>query len=109
MLIRLLMGLILGLSLYSCNQKKADALSGQVVSVVNDEKLSRAVVTVMKGDKVIAKTVTDENGYFEVPCLPTGTYDVIAEKRGFGLMKIDSMNLRKGNVVTTHFMLIPVS
>ncbi len=108
MLTRLFLGLILGLSLYSCNHKP-DAISGQVVSVVNDEKLSRAIVTVMKGDKVVAKTVTDENGYFEVPSLPTGTYDVIAEKRGFGFMKIDSMILRKGNVVTTHFMLIPVS
>lgn len=109
MLIRLITGLILGLSLYSCNQKAPDALSGQVVSVVNDEELSKATVTVMRDNRVVAKTVTDENGYFEVPGLPTGTYDVIAEKKGFGLMKIGSMTLKKGNVVTTHFMLIPVS
>lgn len=109
MLIRFMTGLILCLSLYSCNQKGPDALSGQVVSVVNDEELARAVVTVMKDNRVVAKTVTDENGYFEVPGLPTGTYDVIAEKKGFGLMKIGSMTLKKGNEVTTHFMLIPVS
>jgi hypothetical protein len=109
MLIRLILGLILGLSIFSCNTKTPEALIGQVVSMVNDEVVYKATVTVMQGNKVVAKTLTDENGFFSLKNLPSGTYDVIAEKKGFGLMKIESMMLRKGNEVITHFMLIPIS
>lgn len=109
MFIRMLLGALLTLTLYSCQTKTPDALIGQVVSMVNDEVVYKATVTIMKGKKVVAKTLTDEFGRFSLKNIPSGTYDVIAEKKGFGLMKIESMTLRKGNEVTTHFMLIPIS
>lgn len=93
----------------AANLTTAGSISGDVASIVNDENLSGAVVTVMKGTEVIATAVTDDNGYFKVIGLPEGTYDVTAEKTGFNQMKIDSMNVTGGNEVTTQFILTPVN
>lgn len=89
----------------AANLTTAGSISGDVQSVINDELLSGAVVTVMKGDEIIATAVTDENGFFKVIGLPEGTYDVTAEKAGYNQMKIDSMSVTAGNEVTAQFML----
>lgn len=93
----------------AANLTIAGSISGEVSSIINDEHLSGAVVTVMKGTEIVATAVTDENGYFKVIGLPEGTYDVTGEKTGFNQMKIDSMAVTAGNEVTTQFILTPIN
>lgn len=110
MLFKLVTAFILTLTLVSCSKisKTTASISGQVMGLVDDETLSGAVVTVMKGNQVVAKAVTDKNGYFRVHNLPEGKYDVIAEKGHYNQMKIDSMCVKKGNEVMTQFILTRV-
>lgn len=91
----------------AANLSTAGSISGQVVSVVNDENISAATVTVKSGTEIIATAVTDDNGYFKVIGLPEGNYDVSAEKAQFSMMKIDALSVSAGNEVTTHFVLTP--
>jgi hypothetical protein len=93
----------------AANLSNAGSISGQVESVVNDELLAGAVVTVLSGTEVVATAVTDENGYFKVIGLTEGAYNVTAEKSQYSMMKMDSVSVTAGNEVTTQFVLTPIN
>jgi hypothetical protein len=93
----------------AANLSTAGSISGQVESVVNDEHLSGAVVTVLSGTEVVASAVTDENGYFKVIGLTEGAYNVTAEKSQYSMMKMDSVSVTAGNEVSTQFVLTPLN
>lgn len=87
----------------------AGTVSGQVLNVTDENAIAGATVTVTKGDVIVATTITDETGFFKILGLPEDTYNIKAEAENFGSLTIESVNITKGNEVTTHFILNPVT
>ncbi len=86
---------------------KAGVISGQVLSVIDDQPIEGALVKVLKNGKMKASTRTDSEGYFKIPGLPAANYHVFAENYRYGSLTIESVPVRKGHEVTTHFILVP--
>ena len=85
---------------------ESGTLSGEVVNY--DTGIPDALITVKKGEEIIATTYTDPDGTFKILGILPGTYDVSAEKDGFQTLKINAVPVTKENEVTTHFLLSPI-
>ena len=86
---------------------KAGTISGQVVSLFNDNPIEGAIVRVLEDGEVMAFTLTDSDGHFKIPGLPEAHYHVVAENHLYGSLTIESVPVVKGLEVMTHFILIP--
>ena len=84
--IALLVGAVLGQSIYGTLTGTVSDSSGAVVPAV-----SITVQNESSGD--IRKTVTNGSGFFDVSALPAGTYTVIAVAGGFSQYKVTGVTL----------------
>ncbi len=64
-----------------------------------------AEVVLMRGDRVIDKARTDENGMYSFPLENPGRYDVIASKPGYRTAKIKGVPIREKIVTKNDFYL----
>lgn len=86
---------------------KSGIISGQVLSVVNDQPIEGALVKVLKNGRMHASVLTNSNGFFKIPGLPAENYHVVAESGLYGSLTIESVPVQRGNEVVTHFILTP--
>jgi hypothetical protein len=86
---------------------KAGSISGQVLSVIDDRPIEGALVTVLKNGRTEASTRTDATGHFHIPGLRPQNYNVVAENYLHGSLMIESVPVKIGHEVTTHFILTP--
>ncbi len=77
------------------------------MSVIDDSPLVGATVKVVKNGKMKASALTNSMGYFSIPGLPADDYHVVAENKKYGTLTIESVPVRVGNEVSTHFILTP--
>lgn len=75
------------MSFLSCGVARAQEATGKVVGTILDQQgavIQGATVIVTNTATGVPSTgVSDKNGYFEVPNLPIGTYNVTVEQQGF--------------------------
>jgi hypothetical protein len=80
----------------------AQVLYGSLVGTVTDPAnaiVPRAVVTVKNGATGLSREVNaDENGYFSIPNLPEGSYDVSVSAPGFKVLTQKNVNVQINNV-----------
>jgi hypothetical protein len=75
----------------------AQAVSGTLLGTVTDPSgavLSGAKVTLVNEATGLARTlITDKNGEFTAPSMPTGTYTVTAEEQGFKVASVSNVEV----------------
>jgi hypothetical protein len=89
----------------------AQAEQGTITGTVTDESgavVARAKVVVVNVQTVVsAETETNSEGYYRVPYLPPGQYEVRAEAPGFSKGRVSGVNLTVGLTATINITLKP--
>lgn len=90
--------LAIGLVLTLHPTLKAQETSGKILGTVSDQQgalLPDARVTITNTETRASRdTTTDKDGYFEVPSLPIGIYQVTVERSGFKKAVSDALKLQ---------------
>jgi hypothetical protein len=101
--------LVAGLSLLSLGTLIAQNNNGRISGTVTDSSgsvIAGATVTIVnQATKVTQKVTTESNGYYVVPDLQVGTYDVIAEAAGFRKTEKKGYDLVDAGRLTADFKL----
>lgn len=91
----------------STRETSPGIISGEVLDLIDDSPISGALLKIKLGDEVITTARTNEKGFFKVQGLPPETYQIIAEAPNYGEFVIESVLLKSGAEVVTHFFLSP--
>lgn len=109
-LVAVLVGLILVTPFLTAQIRESGAIQGNITDD-KGEALPGATVTI-SGSKLIggAKTyITDKNGYYRFPALPTGPYTVAVELPGFATMVREVTQLTADMTLSVDFKLTQAS
>jgi hypothetical protein len=93
---------VLSVGLFAASTARADELYGRIRGTVLDP--SGAVVVGARvrvtntGTGLIQERTTDQNGAYEIPNLPVGTYSVTISKTGFRTHLLDKIQLTQNQV-----------
>ena len=104
-----LLSLVLGCSLvagfaYGQSQATSGQITGRVVDASN-AVLPGVTVRISNAATGFSRdTLTNNEGAYTAPLLPTGTYDVTAELQGFRTAKASNVSVTVGSNVT--FMIV---
>src|SRR5687767_10676905 len=87
----------LGITVASVVDARAQSVSGTILGTVTDQSgavISNAKVTVTNEGTGLTRTViTDRNGDYVVPSIPTGRYVVVAEVAGFKTLALSNIEV----------------
>lgn len=86
---------------------QTEATGGVIEGTVTDQSgavVPNAHITVMNPATGLTRSAaTDSSGYFRIPALPVGEYDVLLEARGFTTAKQSALKLTVGQTRTVNF------
>ncbi len=88
---------------YNINFRLYDApgeISGKVTELDTVTGIPNVIVKVVKNDTIVAKTLSKENGEYEILNIPEGRYDVVAIAKGRGKKVIKNIYVNKGDKLT---------
>ena len=106
-----LVRLVAAVLLLAPAQAQDRATTGKITGLVSDTTggvLAGATVRVVNVDNGLIRTgVSDDSGFYSVPLLPPGSYDLDVELAGFGTAELDEVTLTVGAVRTINFTLAP--
>ena len=99
--IPVLAGLVAGALATTAYAQETGTVRGQVTFTTSGEPVHGAVVLVV-GPSLVA--LTDANGVFEVPEVPAGTYEVLAQREHLTAAR-QTVTVQAGETVVVNFML----
>jgi len=80
--------------------KLRPSLAGKVFDIRTSQGIIRAEVLLYKGEIFIAGARTDLTGYYEIPSIEPGTYEVEASYLGFQTIRTTGVLIVSGGIVT---------
>ena len=97
----ILAGLVAGALATTAYAQDAGTVRGEVTFIASGDQVHGAVVLVV-GPSLVA--LTDENGVFEIPEVPPGTYEVLAQREHLTAAR-QTVTVRVGDTVVVDFTL----
>jgi len=84
-------------------------LSGEIVDADTDDLLPGITVWIEEDETVIYSASTDELGYYAIPGITAGSYDVIAGSDAFYNDTVLGVQIVEGNLTVQNFALTPIT
>jgi hypothetical protein len=84
-------------------------LAGEVVDADTDDLLPGISVWIEQDGSEIASAATDESGYYALPGITAGSYDVIAGSDAFYNDTVEGVQIVEGNLTVQNFALTPIT
>ena len=91
------------------NKTIEGTLAGEVFDADNDALLHGASVWIEQEEILIASASTNELGYYALPGITAGFYDVIASLEGFYNDTVKGMEIVEGNLTIQNLALTPIT
>src|ERR1035441_3164390 len=88
MLLRIVTLLLATNVLICLAQVEQGAITGQVVDPTGALVPNAKVTATNQATGVVAQTETTGDGYYKIPYLPAGKYNVVVEKEGFAMNRV---------------------
>src|ERR1700676_5042281 len=90
-------------------QVEQGAITGAVVDSTGASIPSAKVTVTNQATGTVAKTETTSDGYYKLPYLSAGKYNVVVEKDGFALDRVTDVPVLVGQIATINVTLKPGS
>src|SRR6266404_6421091 len=90
-------------------QVEQGAITGAVVDSTGASIPGAKVTATNQATGTIARTETTADGYYKLPYLPAGKYNVVVEKDGFALDRVTDVPVLVGQIATIDVILKPGS
>lgn len=87
------------------NNTEAGTVAGLVIN--SDTAIHNASVWIEQ-EEVITTAYTNEEGYYAIPGLPAGLYNLSASFEGFDTVTVDGLEVVAGNLTVQDFTLTPI-
>ena len=91
------------------NKTIEGTLAGEVFDADNDALLHGASVWIEQEEILIASASTNELGYYALPGITAGFYDVIASLEGFYNDTVEGVEIVEGNLTIQNLALTPIT
>ena len=91
------------------NNTTEGTLEGEVVDADTDDLLPGITVWIEEDETVIYSASTDELGYYAIPGITAGSYDVIAGSDAFYNDTVLGVQIVEGNLTVQNFALTPIT
>lgn len=91
------------------NNTTEGTLAGEVYDAVTEDLLPGISVWIERADTLVASTSTDELGYYALPGITAGSYDVIAGSEAFYNDTMKGVEIVEGNLRIQDFILTPIT
>ena len=91
------------------NNTTEGTLAGEVFDADTDALLPGVSVWIEQDETEIASASTDELGYYAIPGITAGFYDVIAGSDGFYNDTVEGVQIVEGNLTVQDFVLTPIT
>src|SRR6266481_5418664 len=90
-------------------QVEQGAITGAVVDSTGASIPNAKVTATNQATGTVARTETTADGYYKVPYLPAGKYNVVVEKDGFAVDRVTDVPVLVGQIATIDVILKPGS
>jgi hypothetical protein len=91
------------------NNTTEGTLAGEVFDADTDALLPGVSVWIEQDETQIASTSTDDLGYYAIPGIAAGSYDVIAALDGFYNDTVEGVDIVEGNLTVQNLELTPIT